>query len=309
MKNKKNLVFLATLNEAENIVRIITHIKKEVPDADILIVDDSSTDFTVATIRLNFPKDKSIQIVERPARLGLGSAHLLAMLFSVRGAYDSLVTMDADYSHNPTDIPRLLDKLNAGYDFVIGSRYMSGGSCEYTGYRKIVSLCAAYAARLLLGINLYEFTTSFRAFNVLSLKNFDFSEIQNEGYSFFMETVYRLHKNGFTMTEIPICFKDREYGQSKIPPNEIFRGIINLLILFLSRFEIIEGVNLRRDATSKCNDCSSEFVTVSCYPLGSDSIIKSAIKYARGCIADRNKPLFLNCHYCGSHQVVPAKNE
>ena len=309
MKNKKNLVFLATLNEAKNVVRIITHIKKEVPDADILIVDDSSTDFTVATIRLNFPKDKSIQIVERPARLGLGSAHLLAMLFSVRGAYDSLVTMDADYSHNPTDIPRLLDKLNAGYDFVIGSRYMSGGSCEYTGYRKIVSLCAAYAARLLLGINLYEFTTSFRAFNVLSLKNFDFSEIQNEGYSFFMETVYRFHKNGFTMTEIPICFKDREYGQSKIPPNEIFRGFINLLILFLSRFEIIEGVNLRRDATSKCNDCSSEFVTVSCYPLGSDSIIKSAIKYARGCIADRNKPLFLNCHYCGSHQVVPAKNE
>ena len=133
------------------------------------------------------------------------------MLFALRNGYDTLVTMDADLSHDPAVIPRLVAKL-AGADFVTGSRYMQGGSCDYSGYRFFVSKAANAAARLLLRLPLHEFTTSFRAFSARRLADLDFVKMHNGGYSFFMESVFRLHQAGFRLAEVPIHFRDRTAG-------------------------------------------------------------------------------------------------
>ena len=143
--------------------------------------------------------------------------------------------MDADFSHSPNTIPLMLDQLKTS-DFVIGSRYMKGGKSDYTGYRKWISLVANHVARIILGIKIHECTTSFRAFRVALFNSLNLSAIKSNGYSFFFECVYELKCVGADLTEVPIHFKDRFHGNSKIPKTEIFRSMYKLASLFLSRF-------------------------------------------------------------------------
>ena len=226
----KKLIFFATYNEAGNVASLIRGIRKAEQNADILIVDDSSTDGTLEI--LQGMKSKTLELIVRPSKSGVGSAHLLALKFAIDHSYDVLVTMDGDLSHDPADIPRLISGIEDGYDFVIGSRYAPGGACDYTGYRKYLSLLGNYAARQLLRINLYEFTTSLRAFNVKNLGKIDFSTINVCGYSFFLTMVVRAHLAKFNFFEIPIHFYERNSGASKIPTFEIIRGIKQLLYLW-----------------------------------------------------------------------------
>ncbi len=205
-----------------------------IPDADILAVDDNSPDGTGALLDQIAAAKKQLTVLHRPKKLGLGTAHYLAMVFAVQHGYDVLVTMDADHSHDPADIPRLIGKL-AEADFVIGARYVSGGGCDYRGYRKVLSVSANAAAHLLLGIRLHEFTTSYRAFRVSALARVNFEKMHNQGYSFFMESVYRFHQSGLKLAEIPIYFHYRKAGSSKIPRLEIIRGMAKLLHLSIER--------------------------------------------------------------------------
>ena len=154
-KTNKILVFTATYNEKDNISIFLEKVWSEVPSADILVVDDNSPDGTGTLLDDISQKDSRLKVIHRPGKLGLGTAHHLGMLFAIRNGYSSLITMDADLSHDPSDIPALLQRLNT-FDFVIGSRYMKGGSCDYKGYRRNVSLSANLAARKLLGIPLHE---------------------------------------------------------------------------------------------------------------------------------------------------------
>ena len=230
----RTLVFTATYNEVDNIQSLLDEIGDEIHDADILVVDDNSPDGTGTLLDQIAAVKKKLKVLHRPKKLGLGTAHSLAMIFAVKHGYDVLVTMDADHSHNPADIPGLIGKLSEA-DFVIGSRYMRGGRCDYGGYRKFLSVSANAAARLLLGVRLHEFTTSYRAFRVSALAKVNFVKMHNHGYSFFLESVYRLNQAGLKLAEIPIHFHYRKAGSSKIPHLEIIRGIAKLLHLFVSR--------------------------------------------------------------------------
>lgn len=230
----KTLIFTATYNESENIASLCSHVLGLDPGYDMLVIDDSSPDGTGQILDDLARANPRLKVVHRPGKLGLGSAHEWAMDYAEQQHYEALVTLDADFSHDPNDIPRLLKALE-GMDFVTGSRYMEGGSCNYSGYRRVVSIWANWWARRLLGIPLHEMTTSFRVFRVDFLRRVDLGAIKSNGYSFFMEIVFRLSRVGARMTEVPICFADRRAGASKIPPFEIFNGMRHLLYLFCLR--------------------------------------------------------------------------
>ena len=225
----KTLIFFATYNEVGNVASMLDGIALAVPLADILIVDDNSTDGTLDLLKV-MHRD-SLTVLVRPSKLGLGSAHLLAWKHALQRGYEVLVTMDGDHSHDPAEIPRLTAALGDGCDLVIGSRYMVGGGCEYTGYRKRISQLGNMAAHALLRIGLSEFTTSFRAFRVSSLNRIDFNTLRVGGYSFFLTVIVQAYLHNLRITEVPIHFNERNAGISKIPPLEIFRAIWNLFRL------------------------------------------------------------------------------
>lgn len=193
--NPRVLVFTATYNESENISLLVRGIWSGLPYADILVVDDNSPDGTGSVLDDLAKTYTKLKVIHRPGKLGLGSAHSMAMLYAMSNQYDILVTMDADLSHDPADIPRLISKLD-GVHFVIGSRYALGGSCDYEGYRKHISIIGNIVSRILTGIPLHEFTTSFRVFDIHALSNMKFDWIGNFGYSFFWKQFFAYIRQG-----------------------------------------------------------------------------------------------------------------
>ncbi len=307
----RTLIFAATYNERDNIEEFTTRVLAVDPRLDILIVDDNSPDGTGRFLADLATRNRRVTVVHRPRKLGLGTAHKLGMLHAIQHEYERLVTMDADFSHDPTDIPRLLAAL-ADHDFVTGSRYMPGGRCDYSGYRRFISLLANRGARTLLAVPLHEFTTSFRGFRVAALRALPVSRLKAQGYSFFLETVYHLHARRLRLTEIPIHFADRKAGRSKIPRLEIFHGIHRMLRLLWAR--------LRRrprpapgepPAEERCYFCSSAYL-VERYPRrGPPSDDVRAFQCTS--MDHRTKPQVLACMNCGLNFVplaqVPAQLE
>jgi len=226
----KTLIFTATYNEKDNVTKLIEEINKICKDVDILVVDDNSPDNT-AEILGNLQKaNQNLNIIIREKKLGLDTAHKLAYDYSKKNNYLKLITMDADLSHNPIEIPKIISLLN-NKDFVIGSRYTQGGKCEMSLPRLILSIVGNKIIKNVLGLKCNEFTTSFRGFNLKKLNNFDLNSVKSKGYSFFMETIYRLNNQGFEIYEIPIYFRNRAQGKSKINNIEIFRTLKNLFLL------------------------------------------------------------------------------
>ena len=263
LDSAKVLVFTATYNERENIAPLIGEICKIIPSADILVLDDNSPDGTGVLLDELAGANPLIKVIHRKGKLGLGTAHSLAMIYAINHGYDYLVTMDADHSHSPADIPRLLSRLcdDAGEaEFVIGSRYMPGGSCDYGGYRKFLSVGGNWLTRMVTGIPLHEFTTSFRAFRVNKLVQRNFGWVENGGYSFFLEVAIRLHRAGLDVAEVPIHFYDRNAGDSKIPKLEIFRGIKKLFSLALERVSNLHDGVIRRTHSGQCPKCGGEYL-------------------------------------------------
>ena len=226
----KTLVFTATYNEVQNIKKLISLIYKNFPKADILVIDDNSPDLTYKLLKKLKKKYKNLKIKLRDKKYGLDSAHKFAYNFAKKNDYVKLITMDADLSHNPIEIKKIVRLLDKS-EFVIGSRYIKGGTCEMSFLRNLISFFGNKFIKFFLGIKCNEFTTSYRGFNLIKLKNFSLKKIKSKGYSFFMETVYLINKKNFKITEIPIKFKNRIYGKSKIPKIEILRTFFNLIRL------------------------------------------------------------------------------
>ena len=229
-KLKKTLVFTATYNEAENIEKLISSIKKQPFNLDILIVDDNSPDGTKNIIISLQKKFKNLFLIQRESKLGLDSAHKIAYNYAKSNQYDFLITMDADLSHDPDEIKNFLINLES-YAFVIGSRYIEGGKCLMKKKRLLISKFGNLLMKYLLRIKCNEFTTSYRGFNIKKLQNFNLDMVKTKGYSFFMGTIYEVAKQKYIIKEIPIIFKDRIKGYSKIPRLEISRTLKNLFIL------------------------------------------------------------------------------
>lgn len=232
--NSRILIFTATYNEAENITDLVRQIFESAPQVRLLVIDDNSPDGTGAILDKLAQNEPRLIVQHRKGKLGLGTAHLAAMAYAVQENYDLLVTMDADFSHKPQDIPTML-RLAETHDFVIGSRYTAGGGLGYGFIRRTISKTANFLARLLLSIKLKECTTSFRAFKKELLKGILARNINSTGYSFFFEITFHVTRITKNVTEFPIYFADRTRGESKISKNEILRGIWTLLTLFLRR--------------------------------------------------------------------------
>jgi dolichol-phosphate mannosyltransferase len=303
----RTLVFAATYNEKDNVVPLVSRIAAAAPGADILIVDDDSPDGTGVVLDDLARSNPRLAVVHRPGKLGLGSAHQLAMLSAMQKQYEFLVTMDADLSHDPADIPRLLHALE-GADFVVGSRYMPGGYCDYGGYRRFVSLGANTAARVLLQLPLHEFTTSFRAFRVSALRNVNFLKLRNQGYSFFLESVYRLYQAGFRLAEIPIKFRDRFAGTSKIPRFEIVAGILKLLHLFSSRALQRRMPTPVAPSGDLCANCGSTLLSEWIARRTRNGEANPSASFRCSSMAHASKPRLVKCLQCGLAQV-PASEQ
>ena len=226
----KTLVFTAIYNEVQNIKKLISLIYKNFPKADILVIDDNSPDLTYKLLKKLKKKYKNLKIKLRDKKYGLDSAHKFAYDFAKKNGYVKLITMDADLSHNPIEIKKIVRLLDKS-EFVIGSRYIKGGKCELPLLRYLISFFGNKFIKFFLGIKCNEFTTSYRGFNLIKLKNFSLKKIKSKGYSFFMETVYLINKKNFKITEIPIKFKNRIHGKSKIPKIEILRTFFNVIRL------------------------------------------------------------------------------
>ena len=232
---KKILVFTATYNEKENIEKLILNINSNLPSASILIIDDNSPDGTGITVKKIQDQINKLFLISRNEKLGLDSAHKLAYKYSLDNGYDYLITMDADFSHDPSELPNMVNYLNY-HPFVLGSRYIKGGKCLMKGSRLLMSFLGNKLIKIISGINSNEFTTSFRGFNLKSLGNFNLNNVKYKGYSFFMGTIFELYNFKINIKEIPIIFKDREKGISKIPKLEILRTLKNLVIFYLKKF-------------------------------------------------------------------------
>ena len=228
------LVFTATYNEKENINNLVDEIFNSSNEIDMLVIDDNSPDGTWETLEEISKKNNKFFLIKRDKKLGLNTAHQMAYEYAVNNDYKKLITMDADFSHDPKEIPKIIDLLNK-HDFVIGSRYSKGGKNTQPIMRYLLSFVGNKLIKHLLNININEFTTSYRGFNLEKLNQFNLKEIKGQGYSFFMETVVILNRLGFDCKEFPIIFKDRKFGKSKIPKIEILRTFKNLIYLIFKK--------------------------------------------------------------------------
>ena len=226
----KTLIFTATYNEKENIQILIERIINLKIDTDILVIDDNSPDQTGKLLKDLQKTMSNLKVIIREKKLGLDTAHKLAFKYAKENNYQKLITLDADLSHDPMEIPKIIDLLDAN-SFVIGSRYMDGGRCEMSFLRLILSIIGNKIIKYILNIKSNEFTTSFRGFNLVKLTNFNLDMVNSKGYSFFMETIFILNKLGHNIYETPIQFKNRTQGKSKIPKLELLRTLKNLLII------------------------------------------------------------------------------
>ena len=231
---KKILVFTATYNEYENIVELIKKIKNQKSKPDLLIIDDNSPDNTSEKV-LELQKEyNNLFLIKRDGKFGLDSAHKEGYQYALKNNYDYLITMDADFSHDPNEIKNFVHNLE-NFPFVIGSRYIEGGKCLMKKRRLFISKYGNLLIKSVLKINCKEYTSSYRGFNLKTLNNFSLDLVKTKGYSFFMGTVFEINKRKFNIKQIPIVFADRAKGYSKIPKLEIFRTLKNLLILFFKK--------------------------------------------------------------------------
>ena len=225
---RKSLVFTATYNEYPNVRILLEKINNLKLKLDILIIDDNSNDGTLAFLK-NYP-NKNYKLIVRKKKLGLDTAHKLAFKYAINNKYNYLITMDADLSHEPKVIKKIINSLNF-HSFVIGSRFIKGGKSDLRGVRFFISYLGNIFIRYFLNINSHEFTTSYRGFNLSKLKKLDIKKIKSKGYSFFMETIFLINKLNIKIHEIPIHFQSRFSGESKIAKIEIFRTFLNVLRL------------------------------------------------------------------------------
>ncbi len=231
---EKILIFTATYNEVKNIEELIAGIKNNCKYADILIIDDNSPDGTGILLKKIEQEDNSLKVIIRDGKLGLDTAHKFAYEYALSNNYHYLITMDADLSHNPEEIPTFLENIYDN-DFVLGSRYMVGGKNKLNLFRFLLSFLGNKLIKYLLSLKCTEFTSSYRAFNLKKMKDFHMEKINSKGYSFFMETIYQINKQGFKIIEVPIIFEVRLQGESKIPKVEVFRTLLNIFRLYFSK--------------------------------------------------------------------------
>lgn len=215
----KSLIIIPTYNELENISSIVPEVFKQEPLVHILVVDDNSPDGTQACVE-DMQKTFTFQLhlLKRAGKQGLGKAYLAGFAWALENGYDFIVEMDADFSHRPEDLSKMLQAAQkAEVDFVIGSRYVPGGqTVNWSWLRKLISRGGSLYSRLILGYPIRDWTGGFNGWKAPVLRGLGLHTIQSNGYSFQIELKYKASKLGFKCQEVPIVFADRRVGQSKM---------------------------------------------------------------------------------------------
>jgi dolichol-phosphate mannosyltransferase len=260
MTQKNTLIFAPTYNEQGTIGTLIDALLALPVRSDLLFVDDSSTDGTTEYLHSVAAAEPRVHVIVRPGKLGVGSAHKLGWLYARMHGYSRIVTLDADLSHDPKDVPRLLAALDAGAgaDVVVGSRFCPGGRTDYQGWRRFLSLTANRLARLVLRLHVAEYTTSLRAVRLDRVAPGLVESVNGNGYSFFMTCITRLAREGLIIKEVPIHFYDRLRGSSKMPRAAVAQAIPSLLRLALDR-RPAEPVGIPQGAERQCPACGAPY--------------------------------------------------
>ena len=225
MTRRAILVALPTYNEALNIGRLLEDLRRVVPEAQLLVIDDGSPDGTGRVATEAAERLGAVTVVQRGRKAGLGTAHVLAMERAIEEQFDVLVTMDCDYTHRPDDVPKLLAALEAGAEFVVGSRYQHPhGIADWPIWRRALTHTAHALTRTLLGLP-FDATNAFRVYRVNALERVPFRSIRGEGYSFMFEMVYACRAAGLRMAQVPVELPIRQAGESKISRVEVARAV------------------------------------------------------------------------------------
>lgn len=218
-------VVIPTYNESDNLPSLISEIRATMPGMHIIVVDDNSPDGT-GKIADEFARaDGLVHPIHRPAKLGLGTAHIAGIELALGAGHDKILTMDADFSHSPKYIPALVAGLDT-FDLMIGSRYVPGGGTRYCPLRRrVLSRGANMFAKMLLGLQARDCTAGFRGYRRAVLESIELEGIFSNGYSFLIEMLFKCQQAGWHIGETPIVFEDRRHGSSKISRNEVIRAL------------------------------------------------------------------------------------
>lgn len=228
-------VIVPTYDEADNIARLVAAVRALPGDVHAIVVDDASPDGTGDIVDAIARRDPGVRLLRRPAKLGLGTAHLAGFRLALDAGFDPVLTMDADFSHDPARIPDLLARA-AEADLVIGSRYVAGGGTRDCPLgRRLLSRTANRVARTALGLAAADCTAGFRCYRRPVVEMLLDTPIVANGYSFLVEVLVRVQDRGFRVSEVPILFLDRRFGVSKISRHEILRAAATVWRLFRAR--------------------------------------------------------------------------
>jgi dolichol-phosphate mannosyltransferase len=209
------VVCLPTYNERDNLPRVIDAL--EPLGVRVLVIDDSSPDGTGELADELAARRDWVSVLHRERKEGLGPAYLAGFKEVLRGGAEYVLEMDADLSHDPADVPRLIEACASGADLALGSRYVEGGGTENWGRgRRFVSAGGSFYARTLLGVPIRDLTGGFKCFRREVLETIDLDAVHSKGYAFQIELTYRALRAGFTVVEVPIVFADRTHGDSKM---------------------------------------------------------------------------------------------
>ncbi|MCW2649235.1 MAG: dolichol-phosphate mannosyltransferase [Mycobacterium sp.] len=228
--SQRALAIIPTYNERENLPLIVERVQRARPDVHILVVDDGSPDGTGELAeQLALEDPDRIHVMHRTAKDGLGAAYVAGFAWGLGREYSVLVEMDADGSHAPEQLYRLLDAIDDGADLVIGSRYVTGGTVQNWPWRRLLlSKTANTYSRVLLGVGVHDITAGYRAYRREVLEKIDLEAVDSKGYCFQIDLTWRTINNGFVVVEVPITFVERELGVSKMSGSNIREAMVKV---------------------------------------------------------------------------------
>ncbi len=225
MSDFKTLVIIPTYNEMENIPKLIPIVLSQNNSIDILIVDDNSQDGTAQYVIEQKKNNNRIHLLQREKKLGLGTAYIAGFKYALANNYDYIFEMDADFSHEPTEIPNFLKAVKDN-DLVLGSRYIDGVRVlNWPMRRLLLSFFASVYTRIITGMPIRDATGGFKCFRKKVLESIDLNKVQSNGYSFQIEMTFKAYKKGFKIKEIPIVFMDRVKGTSKMSKKIVYEAV------------------------------------------------------------------------------------
>ena len=221
----KTLIIIPTYNERENIGRMLDYVLSHNPELEILVIEDNSPDGTAAIVKKAMESIPRIHLIERSGKLGLGSAYVTGFRYALERGFSYIMEMDADFSHNPDDIPRLLEAAKK-YDLVIGSRYVQGVNIVNWPFKRLlISYFASKYVRVITGMPVKDPTGGFKCFNRRVLESIDLDAILSDGYAFQVEMNFRAWVKGFRIKEVSIVFTDRVDGVSKMSRRIVWEAV------------------------------------------------------------------------------------